>query len=144
MAPYLSHGPLPVTQASQAIAATVCTLMHTHGPLPVTQAAQAIGTIKWSGRRLLQLINDVLDAAKMKQGELVIRHEHVDVRRLVFDVMEMSEALLAAPVKLRAANVRMHAKQSSGHAKQHPAIRPCMQSSIRPCKAASKQSSGHV
>ena len=43
----------------------------------------------------------------MKQGELVIRHEHVDVRRLVFDVMEMSEALLAAPVKLLAANVRM-------------------------------------
>ena len=110
-----THGPLPVTQAAQAIAATVCTLMRTHGPLPVTQAAQAIGTIKWSGRRLLQLINDVLDAAKMKQGELVIRHEHVDVRRLVFDVMEMSEALLAAPVKLLAVNnVRM----------QHPKFRP--------------------
>jgi signal transduction histidine kinase len=40
-----------------------------------------------SGKRLLQLINDILDAAKMKQGTLVIKHERVDLRRLVCDVL---------------------------------------------------------
>ena len=30
-----------------------------------------------SGKRLLQLINDILDAAKMKQGGLVIKHQQV-------------------------------------------------------------------
>ncbi len=34
-----------------------------------------INTIKLSGKRLLQLINDILDAAKMKQGGIVIKHE---------------------------------------------------------------------
>ena len=41
------------------------------------QALQTITTIKMSGKRLLQLINDILDAAKMKQGGLVIKHEQV-------------------------------------------------------------------
>ena len=41
------------------------------------QAIQTISTIKMSGKRLLQLINDILDAAKMKQGGLVIKHEQV-------------------------------------------------------------------
>ena len=30
-----------------------------------------------SAKRLLQLINDVLDAAKLKQGTMVIKHERV-------------------------------------------------------------------
>ena len=44
------------------------------------QAIQTISTIKMSGKRLLQLINDILDAAKMKQGGLVIKHEQVGRR----------------------------------------------------------------
>ena len=32
-----------------------------------------------SGQRLLQLINDILDAAKMKQGSLVIKHQDVRI-----------------------------------------------------------------
>ena len=46
-------------------------------PHSCTQASAIIGTIKVSGKRLLHLINDVLDAAKMKQGKLVIMHERV-------------------------------------------------------------------
>lgn len=42
------------------------------------QAMQTISTIKLSGKRLLQLINDILDAAKMKQGIMVIKHEKVN------------------------------------------------------------------
>ena len=41
------------------------------------QADKTIATIKMSGQRLLQLINDILDAAKMKQGSLVIKHQEV-------------------------------------------------------------------
>ena len=50
-------------------------------PLPppsvALQAIQTIATVKMSGKRLLQLINDILDAAKMKQGGLVIKHQQV-------------------------------------------------------------------
>ena len=42
---------------------------------PLMQMSSIISTIKVSGKRLLNLINDVLDAAKMKQGKLVIMHE---------------------------------------------------------------------
>lgn len=38
---------------------------------------QTVSTVRLSGKRLLQLINDILDAAKMKQGTLVIKHEKV-------------------------------------------------------------------
>ena len=44
-----------------------------------TQAIKTISTVKLSGKRLLQLINDILDAAKMKQGALVIKHEKVQL-----------------------------------------------------------------
>ncbi len=43
----------------------------------LAQAIQTISTVKLSGKRLLQLINDILDAAKMKQGIMVIKHEKV-------------------------------------------------------------------
>ena len=43
----------------------------------VLQVAGFIGTIKVSGKRLLNLINDILDAAKMKQGKLVVKHDKV-------------------------------------------------------------------
>ena len=64
------------------------------------QAIQTIGIIKSSGRRLLQLINDILDAAKMKQGELVIKHERVNVRQLMGDVFDITQTLVTKHVKL--------------------------------------------
>ena len=53
-----------------------CSHKCVHSPCPA-QAIQTISTVKLSGKRLLQLINDILDAAKMKQGILVIKHENV-------------------------------------------------------------------
>lgn len=50
------------------------------GALP-EKAVKTISTVKLSGKRLLQLINDILDAAKMKQGTLVIKHEKVRFSR---------------------------------------------------------------
>ena len=55
---------------------SVCLNQPPHSPLNL-QAIQTISTVKLSGKRLLQLINDILDAAKMKQGILVIKHENV-------------------------------------------------------------------
>ena len=49
---------------------------------------------------MLQLINDILDAAKMKHGGLVVKHERVDLSQLVADVIDMSQALVANPVQL--------------------------------------------
>ncbi|KAG2440769.1 hypothetical protein HXX76_003625 [Chlamydomonas incerta] len=69
------------------------------GNLP-DKAVKTISTVKLSGKRLLQLINDILDAAKMKQGMLVIKHEKVDIRRLVSDVLDLSLPLVRKGVRL--------------------------------------------
>ncbi|KAG2487120.1 hypothetical protein HYH03_014233 [Edaphochlamys debaryana] len=69
------------------------------GQLP-DKALKTVSTVKLSGKRLLQLINDILDAAKMKQGTLVIKHEKVDIKRLVTDVLDLSLPLVRKGVKL--------------------------------------------
>jgi len=69
------------------------------GTLP-EKALQTVSTVRLSGKRLLQLINDILDAAKMKQGTLVIKHEKVDIKRLVTDVVDLSLPLVRKGVKL--------------------------------------------
>ena len=77
---------MPLPPPSVAPGAGHSNKFHTSVSSPALQAIQTISTIKMSGKRLLQLINDILDAAKMKQGGLVIKHQHVgtkwaDVRR---------------------------------------------------------------
>ena len=63
----------------QAIKTLLYILTLTLAPSPAVrcQAIKTISTVKMSGKRLLQLINDILDAAKMKQGAIVIKHERV-------------------------------------------------------------------
>lgn len=69
------------------------------GNLP-EKALLTILTVKMSGKRLLQLINDVLDAAKMKQGGLVIKHEKVDLKRIIEDVVDITRPLINKKVQL--------------------------------------------
>lgn len=57
-----------------AVPASAC---HSEIAPPALRCFQVLSSIKHSGKRLLQLINDVLDAAKMKQGQLVIKRERV-------------------------------------------------------------------
>ena len=66
-------------------------------PFSIEQAVQTISIIKSSGRRLLQLINDILDAAKMKQGELVIKHDKVNIRSLISDVFDLTQTPVTKP-----------------------------------------------
>ncbi len=69
------------------------------GALP-EKAMSTVSTIKLSGKRLLQLINDILDAAKMKQGGIVIKHEQVDVCALMKDVTDIAKSLVNRKVTL--------------------------------------------
>ncbi|KAG1665331.1 hypothetical protein FOA52_011744 [Chlamydomonas sp. UWO 241] len=64
------------------------------------KAVNTVSTIGLSGKRLLQLINDILDAAKMKQGIMVIKHERVDIKRLVNDVLDLTLPLVRKGVSL--------------------------------------------
>lgn len=65
-----------------------------------TGAHQTIKVVVLSAKRLLQLINDVLDAAKLKQGTMVIKHEKVDVRTIVNDVLDLCSPLMRKGVRL--------------------------------------------
>ncbi|GFH12211.1 uncharacterized protein HaLaN_07851, partial [Haematococcus lacustris] len=65
-------------------------------------ALKTITTIKTSGSRLLNLINDILDAASMRKmhGKLTIKHEKVNLCRIVDDVIELCGPLAKRGVQL--------------------------------------------
>jgi PAS domain S-box-containing protein len=54
------------------------------------QHKEFLGDILTSGRHLLQLINDVLDLAKVEAGKLDFRSEDVDLARLVNEVVSIT------------------------------------------------------
>jgi PAS domain S-box-containing protein len=60
------------------------------------QHREFLGDILTSGRHLLQLINDVLDLAKVEAGKLDFRPEPVDLARLVGEVVSITRAAAAA------------------------------------------------
>jgi len=60
-----------------------------------------VSAIHDSGRHLLNLINDILDLAKIEAGQLDIRSEAVDLRAMAQDVLTTSRVLLSGkPVEL--------------------------------------------
>lgn len=71
------HGPRP----------QLCTLAH-------LQVVKTISTIKTSGSRLLNLVNDILDAASMRKGKLAVKHEKVNLHKIVDDVVELTGPLV--------------------------------------------------
>ena len=62
--------------------------------------ARSLGAIRNSGMRLLALVNDVLDAAAMKRGTLMVQRKKVNLSKLIDDVIELTEALLSPGVRL--------------------------------------------
>jgi PAS domain S-box-containing protein len=60
------------------------------------QHQEFLGDILTSGRHLLQLINDVLDLAKVEAGKLDFRPERIDVGKLINEVVAITRTTAAA------------------------------------------------
>jgi len=71
-------------------------LMHDGKVGPVSaEHKEFLGDILTSSRHLLQLINDVLDLAKVESGKMEFRPEAVDLARLVGEVRDILRTLMA-------------------------------------------------
>eukprot|EP00878_Enallax_costatus_P033309 GHUV01036722.1.p1 GENE.GHUV01036722.1~~GHUV01036722.1.p1 ORF type:complete len:137 (-),score=25.96 GHUV01036722.1:316-726(-) len=57
--------------------------------------------IRTSGARLLALINDVMDAAALRQHRPVLKQERLDLRQVVGDVSDLTRSLVDNDVSLR-------------------------------------------
>src|SRR5208282_5934241 len=64
------------------------------GPLKPKQK-EYLGDILSSSRHLLQLINDVLDLAKVESGKMEFRNESVNLAKLVVEVRDTLRGLAA-------------------------------------------------
>jgi signal transduction histidine kinase len=54
---------------------------------------EPLGRVLRAGKLLLQLINEVLDLAKIEAGKLELQPEEIDLRTLLDDVLETAKAL---------------------------------------------------
>lgn len=57
--------------------------------------------VRTSGARLLALINDVMDAAALRQHRLVLKQERLDLRQVVSDVSDLTRSLVDNDVYLK-------------------------------------------
>jgi PAS domain S-box-containing protein len=71
-------------------------LLHTGAVLPGTpEHGEFLGDIVTSSRHLLQLINDVLDLAKVEAGKLDFRPERVELGKLIAEVVAITRTTAA-------------------------------------------------
>lgn len=63
------------------------------GPLSESVRKQLF-IVRTSGARLLALINDVMDAATLRQHRLVLKQERLELRQVVGDVVDLTRSLV--------------------------------------------------
>jgi signal transduction histidine kinase/HAMP domain-containing protein len=81
-----------------------------------THLEEPLGRVLRAGRLLLQLINEVLDLAKIEAGKLELQPEEVELRSLLDDVLDT-----AIPLAEKHANLlRLEAKSDLGRATLDP------------------------
>jgi len=78
------------------------------------QVRHQICIIRTSGARLLALINDVMDAAALRQNKLVLKQEVVVLRHVVEDVLDLTRSLINTARMLSSATPCPHALQCWG------------------------------
>ncbi|PRW60699.1 hybrid sensor histidine kinase response regulator [Chlorella sorokiniana] len=62
---------------------------------------KTVTTIRNSGARLLNLINDILDAAALRKGKLAVQQGKVNLKNVADDVVDLTEALAKPGVNIR-------------------------------------------
>lgn len=67
---------------------------------PSGETARTVATIRNSGARLLNLINDILDAAALRKGRLVVGRNRVILQHAVQDVLELTMPLAKPGVRV--------------------------------------------
>ncbi|KAL4447416.1 hypothetical protein ABPG75_004635 [Micractinium tetrahymenae] len=65
------------------------------------ETTKTLTTIRNSGARLLNLINDILDAAALRKGKLAVAHGKVNLKNVADDVIDLSQALVKQGVSIR-------------------------------------------
>ena len=65
-----------------------------------TETGRTLATIRNSGARLLNLINDILDAAALRKGRLVVGRNRILLQHAVDDVIELTDPLTKPGVVL--------------------------------------------
>ena len=84
-------------------------------PLDVSdKAAKTIRTIRDSGSRLASLVNNILDSAAMKEKQLTVKREKVNLRHVIEEVVQLTRPLLKRGVEI--------AVHTSGRAHNVPSI----------------------
>lgn len=68
---------------------------------PETETGRTLATIRNSGARLLNLINDILDAAALRKGRLVVGRNRILLQHAVDDVIELTGPLTKHGVVLK-------------------------------------------
>ena len=109
------------------------------------QHTEFLGDILTSGRHLLQLINDVLDLAKVEAGKIEFRPEPVDLAQLVGEVVAILRTTAAKKQIQRRDRDRSDARQASCSTRRGSSrcsTTTCRtRSSSRPTAAASRSAS---
>lgn len=83
---------LPPSGISEGLLANCCGVLS-------ESVRKQLFIVRTSGARLLALINDVMDAATLRQHRLVLKQERLELRQVVGDVVDLTRSLVRSGVQ---------------------------------------------